>query len=72
VFCALDQILAEASGQCQGADRLAQAAMRADLGCLCDVKEAGGDTYYRLNDKKVGSSVYMCVYVKEEGTPTSG
>lgn len=32
---------------------VAQAAMRADLACLCDMKEAGGDSYLRLNDRKV-------------------
>lgn len=24
------------------------------LACLCDVKAAGGQSYYRLNDAKVG------------------
>ncbi|KAF5842512.1 ribonuclease H2, subunit B [Dunaliella salina] len=52
VFCALDQILTEAGAQWQGAERLAQAAVRADFACLCDCKESGGDAYYRLNDKK--------------------
>lgn len=30
------------------------------LSCLCDVKKAGGDTYYRLSNDKVRASAPIC------------
>ena len=50
--------MTEAGSQWEGAERLTQAAAQADLACVCDVKEAGGDSYFRLNDRRVG---YVCV-----------
>lgn len=51
MFRCIEELLA--IDLCPCLESVTQAA-QSHLGCVCDVKEAGGDMYYRLNDRRVG------------------